>query len=216
MTRRPIASSIYRLADSDVLIGVATTLAGPTPLFTDVEGEIACVAYTDESEARADLPQTHELFSIEVTELLRQLPSHVGLVIDPRAPAPVYLPADGKQGVLDAGGAFPAGVQIAIGEPAQQPTALMAAIAAAGPGLPGLRRVWRTWYQVADAGEKLLVVYDVTGGPDEHTAAADLVVAAAEATDYPHRLLVLALEDVPASHREYLLDSTPASYERQA
>lgn len=50
----PLASSVYRLADSEVLIAVAQTPEGPAPLFIDVGGEVACVAYTDLSEAQGD------------------------------------------------------------------------------------------------------------------------------------------------------------------
>lgn len=214
----PIATSAYRLADSQVLIAVGSTPAGPAPLFTEVSGEVTCVAYTDRAEAEADRPATHELFAIVVSDLLAQLPAEVGLVIDPRAASPIYLPADGKQQVAAAGAPFPVGAETAIGEPAQEPTALLDAVRADADAAPGLRRVWRTWYQVADAYEKLLVVYELdrTGdgpGPIDDQVSA-LVLQAAATAGYEQRVLVLPLEAVPDQPRRWLLENTPPFYER--
>ena len=214
MTRRPIATSVHRLADSEVLIAVATSPEGPAPLFTEVAGETTCVAWTDADEARADLPETHRLFSIGVAELLRQVPPGVGLLVDPRAPSPVHLPADRRQEVLEAARPFPAGTQVALGEPAQEPEALLQAVRDGAAAVPGLRRVWRAWYQVLDTDERLLVVYDADGATGADTAAADLVVSAAQRTAYGHRLLVLALDDLPAGPREWLLAQGPPAYQR--
>lgn len=211
----PLASSVYRLADSEILIAVAQTSDGPAPLFTDVGGEIACVAYTDLREAQADMPATHRLFSIVVADLLGQLPEHVGLVVDPRSPSPVHVAAPDKAPVRAAARAFPDGAQVAIGDPAEEPTALVTRLREQAPASAPLRRMWRTWYQAADAREKLLVVYDVDGQAGADAQAADLVVDAARASDYPRPLLVLALDDLPAEHRQWLLANTPPFYERR-
>lgn len=208
----PLASSIYRLADAAVLIGVMQTPEGPEPLATDLGGESAVVAYTDLSEARSDLPETHRLFSIEVAELLAQLPAHAGLVIDPRSPSPVHVPASGKQAVINASKPFPAGAGTRIGDPAEEPVALLHELRHTAPGETSLRRLWRTWYQVADARPKLLIVYEVTDHAAHGPAAADLVVRAAEKVDYPSPLLVMAVGDLPAEHRDWLLAHTPACY----
>lgn len=207
-------ASVWRLTEAEVLIAVAQTADGPAPLFTEVSGEITAVAYTDVAEARADLPDTHRLFSIQVAEFLRQLPGHVGLVVDPRSPSPVHVAADQRPDVLDAARPFPAGVPVAIGEPAKQPKHLVKALRTSAPALPVLRRLWRIWYQKADADGRLLVVYDVDGTEGADKAAADLVVAAAEQVDYADKLLVLALDDLPSEHREWLLANTRPAYER--
>jgi len=162
---RDIGTSIYRLADSHVLIGVQQTAQGPQPRFTQIAGETAVVAYTDVDEAKADLPETHRLFSIQVAELLQQLPPHRDLAQQAR-------------------------------------------------DLPWLRRLWRTWYQAADADPKLLVVYDVDDPRAHGNAAADAVITAAREHEYPTPLLVMALDDLPADHREYLLNNTPPFYDR--
>lgn len=79
-----IASSPYRLAAASVLIGVMETAQGPQPLYTEIDGHSTVVAYTDVEQARADLPETHKMFSIVVAELLSQLPPYAGLVIELR------------------------------------------------------------------------------------------------------------------------------------
>ncbi len=58
------------------------------------------------------------------------------------------------------------------------------------------------------------MVYDVEGRTGADAAAADLIVGAATQVDYPHPLLVLALDDVPVEHREWLLAQTPPFYLR--
>jgi hypothetical protein len=211
----PLASSVYRLADSEVLIAVAQTPDGPAPLFTDIGGEITCVAYTDLREAQSDVPSTHRLFSIVVAELLGQLPEHVGLVVDPRAASPVHVGAQDKARISAAARPFPNGVQVAIGDPAEEPAALTTRLRELAPAAAAVRRMWRTWYQVADAREKLLVVYDVEGQTGADAQAADLIVDAARSTDYPRPLIVLALDDLPSEHRQWLLANTPPFYERQ-
>lgn len=187
---------------------------GPAPLFTEVAGETTCVAWTDAEEARAELPSTHRLFSIGVADLLRQVPPGVGLLVDPRAPSPVHLPADRCREVLDAAQPFPAGAQVALGEPAEEPELLLQAVREEAAAVPGLRRVWRAWYQVVDTDERLLVVYDVDGASVADTGAAELVVSAAQRTAYGHRLLVLALDDLPPGPREWLLTQGPPAYQR--
>jgi hypothetical protein len=209
-----IASTPYRLADAAVLIGVMQTPQGPQPLFTEIDGHSTVVAYTDVEEARADLPETHRMFSIGVAELLRELPPYAGLIVDPRSPSPVHVPAELKQGVIDAARPFPAGADVRIGDPADEPAELLDALVEAAPQLPFLRQLWRTWYQVADARPRLLVVYDIEGRTGADAAAADLIVDTTARVDYPHPLLVLALDDVPVEHREWLLAQTPPFYRR--
>ena len=209
----PLASSLYRLADAEVLIGVAETPQGPQPLFTDVSGESAVVAYTDLEEAQADLPESHRLFSIPVAELLAELAPHAGLVVDPRSAAPVYVAAADKQQVVEAARPFPAGAPTRIGDPAEEPTALLDELRRTAPSVPGLRRLWRTWYQAADARPRLLVVLE-TSDPAGQDAAAALVLLAAEQVALVSPLLVMALEDLPAEHRDWLLANTPPFHER--
>jgi hypothetical protein len=209
-----IASSPYRLTRAAVLIGVMQTPQGPQPHFTEIDGHSTVLAYTDLDAARGAMPETHRLFSIVVAELLAQVPPYVAMVIDPDSASPIHVPAGRRQELIDAAQPFPAGATVHLGEPAQEPKALTAALRTSAPEVAPLRRLWRTWYQVADATPKLLVIYDVEGRAGADIAAADAVVAAAQLVDYAHPLQVLALDDLPVEHRNWLLTTTPPFYER--
>lgn len=203
------ASSVYRLADTEVLIAVAAGATGPEPLVTEVSGEPAVVAWTDVALAQQAAPDTHRLFSIPVAELAAQVPPHAGIVVDPLAASPVHVPAARRQELVEAARPFPAGAPTRIGDPAEEPAALLDRLREQAPGLPGLRRLWRTWYQVADARPRLLVVYDTDDPAADGPAVADAVVAAAREVDLVSPLLVLAVQDLPDDARGWLLDSTP-------
>jgi hypothetical protein len=209
---RSIASSVHRLADTYVLIAVATTPRGPEPLCTRVGDEVVAVAYTDQAEAEADRPDTHKLFSIQVADLLGQLPPGVGALIDPRSPSPIHVSAASKAAVIDAGKPFPFGSSIAIGDPAREPKKLVAALREGARQFTTLRRLWRAWYQVEDAEPKLLVVYD--DETDLNDAVSDWVVSTWQQVGYAHPILVLALGDVNGAHRDWLLEHISPFYER--
>lgn len=209
-----IASSPYRLADSHVLIAVAMTERGPEPLCAQAGDEIVAVAYTDPAEAKADAPDTHRVFSIQVAELLEQLPAGMGVVIDPRSPSPVHVPAAARPALIDAARPFPPGAEVRIGDPMEEPVELLEALRSVARGAAQLRRLWRTWYQAADAPPKLLLVYE--GGTPDDTSMADAVVGVVEQSGYPHPTLVMAVDDLPEAHREWLLANTAPFFERSA
>lgn len=176
---RDIATSVYRLADSHVLIGVQQTPQGPQPLFTEIDGESTVVAYTDVDQAKANLPDTHGLFSIQVASLLQQLPAHAGLVVDPRSPKPVHVPADGKGPVIQAAGAFPAGAVTATGDPAEEPAALLRRVS---EQVRALRRLWRPASGALDSPQR-------DGPPACPTGRRPAATGGAERTRTPDRTL---------------------------
>ncbi len=205
-----IASSVFRLADSRVLLIVASTPTGPAPAFTQVAGERAVVAFTDVGAARADQPEGHALVTMQVAELLTRVPPDTGLLVDPRSPTPVHVPAARVREVVEAGRPFPVGAVTATGEPAQEPVELVQRLRDAATPAPWLRRLWRLQYQVADAEPKLLVVHEVDD-PARDREAAELLAEAGAASPIP--LLVMALDDLPPDHRQHLLHAAPL-YER--
>jgi hypothetical protein len=216
----PIATSVYRLADGMVLIGVAETPRGPEPLFTDVSGAPTAVAYTDPDEMRRVLPEGYRQFQIQVSELLEQLPAGVGLVIDPHAPSPVYVSPQQRQEVVEAAWPFPTGAHVRYGEPATEPSELLDCLATKSEQLPSVRRWWRAWYQVHDAREKLLLVYDVEGDGEELAGnarrAADAAHDCLGLTGYGHPAQVISLGDLPDEAREWLTTTQTPCYERGA
>jgi hypothetical protein len=199
----PIASTVWRLADSTVLIGVKQTADGPVPLVTEVSGEPVGVAFTDPAEIRALLPDDYRMFQIPLVEFLGNLPPTYGLVVDPRTDSPVYIPAEERDVVLLAALPFPTGAPIKVKQSADGPPAFLAAAGTRLAAVPEARRVYCTRYQVADAREKLLVAYDCELGGD--AAVAEAVVAAAAAVELPDPMKVTALDDIPEQFRDMIL-----------
>lgn len=213
-----IATSIYRLADSMVLFAVRQTDRGPEPLFTEVSGAATAVAYTDQAEIDRVLPDGYAVFAIQLSQFLGQLPPGIGLVVDPNARSPVYVAPDQRQAVLEAAWPFPGGARITYGVPNTEPTDLLDCIATKSEHLRSVRRWWRAWYQVADAREKLLLVYEVDGTGDERAAnagpAADAAYECLALATYDKPGQVISLSDVPEEGREWLTANVDPFYER--
>jgi hypothetical protein len=216
----PIASSIYRLADSMVLIGVSQTERGPEPLFTEVSGALTAVAYTDWNEMARTMPEGYHLFQIQVSELLAQLPENVGLVVDPHAPSPIFVSGEHRQAVIEAAWPFPSGAHITYGVPLTEPTDLLDCIATKSEQQPSVRRWWRAWYQVGDAREKLLLVYEVDGSGNELAAnarpAADAAYECLALVTYDKPGQVISLSDVPPEAQDWLTANVAPFYERSS
>ncbi|MEW2522303.1 enhanced serine sensitivity protein SseB C-terminal domain-containing protein [Actinacidiphila alni] len=210
-----VSALVFRIADSNVLIGVRSTERGPEPLFTDVGGEPCAVAYTDPEEIRRDLPEDYRLFQITVPELLMRLPVQCGLVIDPRAASPLYVAAAERDAVIAAGQPFPAGAPVRIKQGGDRQPALVAAALPRVAAVGGVRRVYLTRYQVADAREKVLVAYEADAEPaGTDAAAADAFMAAAAEVELADAMQVVALDDIPEELRRIVLEDVPPVYVR--
>lgn len=214
--QQPIEVSplIYRLADSVVLIGVRTGDRGPEPLYTDVSGALCAVAYTDPEEIRRDLPEGYRLFQITVPELLAQLPPAAGLIIDPRAASPIHVAAEERDVVIAAGLPFPAGAYIKVKASADPQPRLLAAALPRIEALAAVRRLYVTRYRVADAREKILVLYEVDAVPGADDAAADAVMAAAADIALADPMQIVALGEVPEDLRAVVLADVEPAYVR--
>lgn len=211
--RPEISPLVFRIADSTVLIGVRETERGPEPLFTDVGGEPCAVAYTDPEEIRRDLPDGYRLYQIPVPLFLAELPPGCGLVINPRAASPIHVAADEREIVLAASLPFPSGAFITVKQGGDAQPALLAA-ALPRIEVTSVRRVYVTRYRVADAREKVLVVYETDPVPGADAVAADAFTAAAAETGLADPMQVVALPDVPETFREMILQDVPPAYVR--
>lgn len=210
-----VSPLVFRIADSNVLIGVRSTERGPEPLFTEVGGEPCAVAYTDAEEIRRDLPEGYRVFQITVPELLVRLPVLCGLVINPRAASPVYVAAEERDAVIAAGQPFPAGAPIRVKQGGDRQPALLAAALPRIEAVGGVRRAYLTRYQVADAREKILVAYVADGVPEgTDAAAADAFMAAAAEVGLADAMQIVALDDIPEELRRLVLSQVPPCYVR--
>lgn len=208
---------VFRIADSTVLIGVKPTERGPELMYTDVGDTVCAVAYTDPAEIRRDLPDGHRLFQITVPDLLERLHPACGLLIGPRAASPLMVMPYERQAVLTAALPFPPGAPVRIKKQGVPQPALMKAALPRLTATPGVLRVYLTRYQVADAREKLLVVYEHDpAAPGADVAAADAFIDAAAAVDLTDPMQVVALGDVPEPFHAMLLADVPPAYDSRA
>jgi hypothetical protein len=129
-----------RLADTMVLFTGTKGERAPRALTTEVSGQVAVVAYTDEQEADRDCPQGYTVYQAQVSDLLSDLPDGIGLVIDPLAPSPVYIPPADKGKVIRAALLFPTGARIRFGQPKTEPVAVLDAIRHNLPSERSIRR----------------------------------------------------------------------------
>jgi hypothetical protein len=74
--------------------------------------------------------------------------------------------------------------------------------------------VYITRYRVADAREKVLVVYETDPVPGADDLAADAFIAAAADTRLADPMQVVALDDIPAAFRRMVLNDVPPAYVR--
>lgn len=210
-----IASSIYRLADAMVLFTVTQGERAPQPLTTLVSGQVAVVAYTDEQEADQDCPPGYAVFQVQVSDLLKDLPGDAGLVIDPRAPSPVYIPPQDKEKVIRAALPFPADARIRIGQPKTEPVTVLQAIRRNAPSERAIRRMYRCWYQAADARERLLIAVELEPLPPQASMdALGAVTSALADLDYEHPVVAVALDDIPEDFRRPLQENVEPFYVR--
>jgi hypothetical protein len=213
--RPDIASSIYRLADAMVLFTVTKGERAPRALTTEVSGQVAVVAYTDEQEADRDCPQGYTVYQAQVSDLLSDLPDGTGLVIDPRATSPVYIPSGDKEKVIRAALLFPTGARIRLGQPKTEPAAVLDAIRHNLPSERSIRRAYRCWYQAADARERLLIAVDLDPIPaPDRMRAVGVVTGSLPGLDYKHPVAAVTLDEIPEDLRRSLLENVYPFYVR--
>jgi hypothetical protein len=204
---------IFRIADMWVLIGVKDTDKGPELMYADVGDQVCAVAYTDPAEIRRDLPEGYRLNQITVPDLLERLHPAIGLLIGPRAASPLTVMPWERDAVLAAGLAFPPGAPVRIETGGDRPPAKLL-----GPALPrlkkiaGVRAVYVTRYQVADARERILVAYDHDPDVPGSDRVADVFYGVAAQLDLPEPMRVVALADIPAGLRATVENHVRPSY----
>jgi hypothetical protein len=204
---------IFRIADSNVLIGVKPTDRGPELMYADAGDTVCAVAYTDPEEIRRDLPDGYRLFQITVPDLLRRLHPACGLLIGPRAASPLLVMPYEREAVIAAGLPFPPGAPIRLNYGGDRQPALLASALPRIESAGGVRRIYLTRYQVADARERLLVVYEHdTAVEGADAVAADAFMAAAADVRLADPMRIVALADVPEPFHGMLTADVPPAY----
>jgi len=134
--------------------------------------------FTSQSEAEAAMPAS-EFVEAPVHDVMADAPTHLGLAVNPSGTLGLPISAEAVQHQLHRATTIPAGTRVRLGEPAIEPTELLAAIGAGLAAVPAVREARRVWAQIGGSAPGLVVGLDVDpDNPDVRHAAVSAVGAA--------------------------------------
>lgn len=134
--------------------------------------------FTSAGEADAVLP-VPVLVEAPVRDVMDRVPPHLGLAVNPSGTLGLPISAEAVQHQLHRATMIPAGTRVRLGEPAIEPTELLAAIGAGLAAVPAVREARRVWAQIGESDPGLVVGLDVDpDNPDVRQAAVSAVGAA--------------------------------------
>jgi len=209
----PLSDWLDDLATAEVWVPLAASSEegrGSFPILS-IDGGSYLPAFTSEGELRAGNPGASYVRAT-LADLLRRLPGHIGVAVNPGGSVGLPIPADDARRLVSGEGRIPAGTTIRVGHPADEPDRLLAAVASefgAAPHVTAARRCW------AAAGESLPgVVLGIDVDPDNPDARDSVVQAvrrAARASDYDGTVDVVFANDRDA-FTEWMLANTEPFY----
>lgn len=136
--------------------------------------------FTSPEEAALGMPDAR-LVESPVRDFAATLPQHLGLAVNPGGTLGLPIFPDTVQRRLGRDTVISVGTTIRLGEPAEEPEELLAAIRSRLAAVPAVRDARRCWAQVGDAAPGLVVGLDVDPDiPETRSAALAAVGAAAE------------------------------------
>ncbi|MFE9767839.1 enhanced serine sensitivity protein SseB C-terminal domain-containing protein [Streptomyces sp. NPDC005808] len=111
-----------------------------------------------------------------VQDFLRNLPEYLGLAVNIGGDAGMPVRSTGVRRLRGERNTAPPGSRIRLGEPAQEPTALLSALGAEFRRLPEVRTARRGWAQVGDAVPGLILGIDLStyDAPSREAALASV------------------------------------------
>jgi len=154
----------------------ASGSASLTPVVID-DAEFVPV-FTSQNEAEAVMPAS-AFVEAPVRDVMAGAPTHLGLAVNPSGTLGLPISAEAVQHQLHRATTIPAGTRVRLGEPAVEPTELLAAIGAGLAAVPAVREARRVWAQIGDSDPGLVVGLDVDpDNPDVRDSAVSAVGAA--------------------------------------
>ena len=133
--------------------------------------------FTSQNEAEAAMPGS-VFVEAPVRDVMADAPSHLGLAVNPSGTLGLPISAEAVQLQLHRATMIPAGTRVRLGEPAIEPTELLAAIGAGLAAVPAVREARRVWAQIGESTPGLVVGLDVDpDNPDVRQAAVSAVGA---------------------------------------
>ena len=171
-------------------------------------------AYTSaEQYARGAGDQAH----MELTgrELAGIMPDELGLAVNPGAELGLPVHADGVRVIRGGRRTVPAGARMRLGQPAEEPADLLAALSAAFAGVPAVLEARRALAQVGDDAPALLIGVrpDRTIGAWQPDSVAAVHAAVAEAP-LPYPVETVFLDDPADPVTRWMAEHTEPFYHR--
>lgn len=134
--------------------------------------------FTSQNEAEAVMPAS-AFVEAPVRDVMADAPTHLGLAVNPSRTMGLPISAEAVQHQLHRATMIPGGTRVRLGEPAIEPTELLAAIGAGLAAVPAVREARRVWAQIGESTPGLVVGLDVDpDNPDVRQAAVSAVGAA--------------------------------------
>ncbi|MEO6533533.1 MAG: enhanced serine sensitivity protein SseB C-terminal domain-containing protein [Pseudolysinimonas sp.] len=131
--------------------------------------------FTSQGEADAVMPGS-AFVEAPVREFMKGVPTHLGLAVNPSGTLGLPIYAEAVQHQLHRATTISAGTRVRLGEPAVEPTELLAAIGAGLGTVPAVRAARRVWAQVGERAPGLVVGLDIDpDNPDVREIAVSAV-----------------------------------------
>lgn len=179
--RLEVAKWLRDLARASVWVPMQSTdgASGSFPVLS-IEGGSFVPVFTSEGQIDKAAPQGPRV-NPPVRELVASLPDSVGLAVNPGGAVGLPIAAGALRDALDLPHHVPAGARVRIGEPAEEPAALLGALAAQAKHVPAVRELRRAWAAVGEADPGLVVGVDLDPDNQQTREAAMAEVRSAVA-----------------------------------
>ena len=179
---------VQALLVSTVWVPLTTTTEGHQSMPTvTIDQQALLPVFTSEEQLHLGAPDAPRV-APPVSELLTQLPAHVGLAVNVGGDVGLPIFAAGLQQARGGAATLSTGTSVRIGAPADELAELFAQIGQALQAVGAVREARRCWAQVGDNRPGLVVGLDVDpDNPDTRMAAMDAVREAVgtSAKDFP-------------------------------
>ncbi len=172
---RPVEEFLDTLAESQVWVPLPAGTdpsAGSVSLPTvTISGEPFVPVFTSKEQLTKSAGDVPHMVP-PVPDFLRSLPEYLGLAINIGGDAGMPVRTAGVRRLRGERNVVPAGSRIRLGEPAQEPTALLSALASEFRPLAKVLAVRRGWAQIGDASPGLILGIELTTYDTEAKEAA--------------------------------------------
>lgn len=140
--------------------------------------------FTSLGEARLAAPSA-DLLAPTLVDLVGTLPGGVGVSINPGRPISLAVPPEDLRRILGGERTLGVGSRIRVGDPVEEPTAVLRAVANGLSGLPAVREVRRAWVAIDDDPPGLVLGIDIDpDSPEVRRVVTEAVRSAAPPVDY--------------------------------